>query len=70
MDGCSLVSATPNRPNIFYAVLRHTTAEDDFVNDIKMNSINAGCAIVYCQSLNVCADLYAYFQYMLGNKGY
>ena len=72
MDGCSLVSATPNRPNIFYAVLRHTTVEDNFcdiVNDIRMNSINAGRAIVYCRSLNVCADLYAHFQYMLGNKG-
>ena len=71
MEGCSLVLESPNRENIFYAVCRRTTIEEDFsyiVTNVRVNSIIAKRVIIYCRSLNMCADLYAHFLYTLGDK--
>ena len=73
MKGCMNVSVSPNRPNIFYCVRKRTTIECDFesiIDDIKDNSIRANRVVVYCRSLNMCADLYSHFLYTLGSKSY
>ena len=73
MRGCEVVSLSPNRPNIFYAVRQRTTVESDFeevILDLKKNSVLANRVIVYCRSLNMCATLYAHFLHCLGDRSY
>ena len=73
MDGCKIVSVSPNKPNIFYSVSRRSCIEDDvsfIIDDLAANSIKARRVIVYCRSLDMCADLYAHFLYTLGDMGY
>ena len=44
MSGCHMVSALPNRANIFYQVRRQTTVEDDvadIVDDLQNKSVHA-----------------------------
>ncbi len=40
------------------------------VEDLATNSIKARRRIVYCRSLDMCADLYAHFLYTLGDMAY
>ena len=59
-----LVCVSPERPNIYYEVKQRTTIEEDLadiLSDLKINLINAKRVIVYCQSLDMCSDLYAHF---------
>ena len=74
MKDCSVVSESPNKSNIFYAVKRCSrNFEDDFadiVKDIADNAVRARRLIVYCRSLDMCANLYAHFHLMLGDKSY
>lgn len=73
MSGCHMVSASPNRANIFYEVRRRTTVEDDvadIVDDLQNNSVHANRVIIYCRSLNMCAHLYTHFLHSLGTSGY
>ena len=61
---CRLVCLSPDRPNIYYEVQERTSIEADFVDiikDFKQNSVKAKRILVYCQSLNMCSSLYAYF---------
>ena len=60
-------------PDRFYCVKQRNDIETDFahiVDDLKANSVNAPRVIVYCRSLNSCADLYAHFLYKLGSSSY
>lgn len=42
-----------------------------FIEAKKRTSIeNQGINIMYCQSLNMCANLYAHFLYELGDASY
>ena len=53
-----------NRPNIYYEVRQSNDIETDLhclVESLRVYSISAERVIIYCHSLNVCADLYAYF---------
>ena len=62
MNECVMISASPNRPNIFYAVCKRTTIDEDMghiVKDVKINNLKSNRIIVYCRSLNMCAELYA-----------
>ena len=74
MNGCKMVSESPNKPNIFYAVQRRSeNLEDDMsfiVADLSANSVKARRVIVYCRSLDMCSNLYAHFLYTLGDKSY
>ena len=73
MRGCVEVSASPDRQNIFYEVKRRTTFETDLdhvLSSLRNHSITAPRVIVYCQSLDMCADLYAHFHYELGYSSY
>lgn len=73
MEGCEVVSTSPNRPNIFYSVCPRTTAEVDLEpllsSLIKQQNL-APRMIVYCRTLDACADLYAHFLDVLGDASY
>ena len=60
MDGCKVISVSPNKPNIFYSVSKRSS----------LHAVEAKRIIVYCRSLNMCSDLYSHFLYTLGDKSY
>eukprot|EP00731_Ephydatia_muelleri_P030479 Em0021g1002a len=73
MDGCCLVSESPDKPNIIYEVVRKNTIEEDFssvVRDLAERNIKARRVVVYCQSLDMCASLYAHFLHYLQDASY
>ena len=42
MDGCTVISVSPNKPNISYSVCKRSTIEDDFsviINDLSLNTV-------------------------------
>ena len=64
MDGCCLVSESPDKQNITYEAVRKNTIEEDFssvVRDLAERNIKARRVVVYCQSLDMCVSLYAHF---------
>ena len=66
MNGCTFVYASPDRPNICYSVKPRTDLSTDLthvLDNLKTNSIKAIRVIIYCKSLNMCADLYARANY-------
>ena len=68
MKGCEVISASPDRPNIFYEVHRKTEFENDLrpiLNSLKKHRNKAPRVIVYCRTLDICSDLYAHFLYEL-----
>ena len=73
MNGCTFVYASPDRPNICYSVKPRTDLSTDLthvLDDLQTNYIKEMHVIIYCKSLNVCADLYAHFLYELGSIKY
>ena len=74
MTGCAVVSVSPNKPNIFYSVKKRSSSiGEDFAlitSDLLCNNVKANRVIVYCQSLDVCANLYIHFMRVLGDRGY
>jgi len=66
MTGCEFVSVSPNKPNIKYCVkLRSNDIGEDLaflISDLSLNNISAERVIVYCRSLDMCANLYIHFQ--------
>ena len=68
MVGCRFIHTSPDRPNLIYDVRIRTDIETDMqpiVNILRKYLINMLRMIVYCQSLNSCADLYAHFHHEL-----
>ena len=68
-----LISVSPDRPNIFYEVRTRTDVESDFSDlmcTLQHEMINTPRVLIYCQSLNVCSDLFAHFLYCLGATSY
>ena len=64
MAGCCILTESPNKPNITYEAVRKNTIEEDVncvVRDVAENNIKAQRVVVYCQSLDMCASLYAHF---------
>ena len=74
MSGCAVVSVSPNKPNIFYSVQQRSGNIDSdlgfLTDDLLANNIQAKRVIVYCQSLDMCANLYIHFMCTLGDNGY
>lgn len=74
ITGCKTVSASPNKPNIFYSVERRSgDMEKDLaflMDDLAKNSVTAKRVIVYCRSLKLCSSLYVHFLYSLGDRSY
>ncbi len=71
---CCVVSESPNKPNIFYSVKRCSlTIDTDFaplVESLREGSVRTRRVIVYCRSLDTCADLYAYCHGCLKERSY
>ena len=60
-----LVSESPDKPNITYEAVRKNTIEEDFssvLRDLAERNIKARRVVVYCQSLDMCASLYAHIR--------
>ena len=73
MGGCEVICVSPNRPNIYYEVRPRTTVEADMehlVTCLRLHGSKADRVIVYCQSLDMCADLYEYLHNSLGEMSY
>lgn len=73
MENCVFVSVSPDRPNIFYEVRRRTDIESDFsdlIHTLEEKLTNTPRVIIYCQSLNICSDLFTHFLYCLGATSY
>ena len=73
MNGCVEVSASPDRPNIFYEVKGRTSFEvdlDHVLSDLRVNAVAAQRVLIYCQSVDMCSELYAHFHYELGDDSY
>ena len=73
MCDCAEVTASPNRPNIYYEVKRRTKIDTDFlppITTLREKAIDSLNVLVYCQSLDRRADLYAHFHYELGEASY
>lgn len=73
MERCELVCASPNRPNIYYEVRHRTTIEEDMehlLEQLRSKGRKAKRVIVYCRSLDMCANLYEYFHLSLGENSY
>ena len=73
MTDCKVVQTSPDRPNIYYDVHRKTDIETDMeclVSSLKELQNKASRVIVYCRTLDVCADLYAHFHFELGDRSY
>ena len=73
MTDCVEVTASLDRPNIYYAVKPRSDIDTDFhplVSTLREKTISAPRVIVYCQLLDTCADLYAHFHYELGEASY
>lgn len=67
------VCTSPDRPNIFYEVHPRTDIETDMqpvLSSLKDYQNRAPRVIVYCRTLNMCADLYAHFHFKLGDFSY
>ena len=73
MSGCVEITASPDHPNIYYEVKPRTTIDADIlyiITTLTEKSIRAPQVLVYCHSLDTCADLYAHFHYVLGEASY
>ena len=73
MDDCIEISSSPDRCNIFYEVCDCTSVEWDLswlMGSFRENLHKTPQVIVYCQSLDMCASLYAHFHFELGDVSY
>ena len=66
MTDYDFISTSPDRPNIFYEVHTRTIIEDDMKDVVESLKTFKKCAtrvIVYCRTLDMCANLYAHFHF-------
>ena len=72
VDG-EFVWTSPDRPNIFYQVHQRVDIDTDMLfvlRSLKDLRSSAPRVLVYCRSLDTCANLYAHFLYELGDESY
>ena len=68
MTDCEIVTTSPDRLNIYYEVHARTDVETDLngvVMSLKELKKMAPRVIVYCRTLDVCADLYVHLHFEL-----
>ena len=73
MMTCNLVCSSPDRPNIYYKVVRCTDIEQDMyplVEELRKNKIQMQRVVVYCRSLNLYSSMNFYFLTHLGAESY
>ena len=61
MSGCVQVTASLDRPNIYYEVKPRTDIDTDFhplVDSLKERIVHTPRVLVYCQSLDMCALIF------------
>ena len=67
------VYTSPDQPNIFCAVHQRSDIETDMkrvLSSLRDHQNRAPRVIVYCRTMNMCADLYAHFHFELGDSSY
>ena len=70
MSDCTEVTASPDQPDIYYEVKPRTDIDTASRYTLREKTVHAPRVLVYCQSLDTCADLYAHFHYELGDASY
>ncbi len=73
MNECEFIYSSPDRPNIFYQVHPRTNIDNDLksvVLSLKELKNTTPRVIIYCRSLDMCANLYAHFHFELGDMSY
>lgn len=73
MSRCKVVIVYPNKPNMYYSVCKHCGDIGDLSGitaDLRTHNIETKRVIVYCQSLDMCANLYIHFLMTLGDLSY
>lgn len=73
MVDCAFISTSPDRPNIFYEVRQRTDIDTDMkelLESLQEHKSLAPRVIVYCRTLDMCANLYAHFHFELGDDSY
>ena len=73
MVDCDFISTSPDRPNIFYEVRPRTDLDIDMkelLKSLQEHKSSAPRVIVYCRTLDMCANLYAHFHFELGDDSY
>lgn len=73
MQGCNIVALSPNRPNICYIVRRQTDIPCDLkpLTDMLLHlKRNATRHVVYCSTIDTCADLFEHFLLTLKEHSY
>ena len=73
LSAYKFVFTSPDRRNIYYEAFPRSDIEADLLSiatDLKSNKIKMPRIIIYCRSLNLCADLYCFFLEQLGNDSY
>ena len=66
-----ILSRSPHKVNIYLSVMNFTSIEDNFLplaKELLEKGQSADRTIVYCQRLNDCADVFAFFKSYLGPK--
>ena len=67
------VYTSPDRPNIYYEVHQRSDIETDMkpvLSSLKDHQNRAPRVIIYCRTMNMCADIYAHFHFELGDSSY
>ena len=62
----TIISKSPDRPNIYYEIRDHTENDIDMSGLVKLlrsKLINTPRVVVYCQSLDTCSNQFAHFVY-------
>ena len=67
------VTASLDRPNVYYEMKPRTDIDADFwplVSTLRGKAVHALRVLIYCQSLDMCAELYAHFHHELQEASY
>ena len=73
MTGCVEVTASLDRPNVYYEMKPRTDIDADFwplVSTLREKAVHAPRVLIYCQSLDMCAEIYAHFHHELQEASY
>ena len=66
-----VIAVSPNKENIIYSVGKFTRVPETFrplLDRIRLDRTKAPRTIIYCQSYNMCGELYLYFSKSLGHE--
>ena len=73
ISGCVEATASLDRPSVYYEMKPRTDIDADFwplVSTLRERAVHAPRVLIYCQSLDMCAELYAHFHHKLQEASY